>query len=116
MAADALREATLRFYDAVAGGNADAVADLVAEDAVVIGTDDVWLRGRDAIVDAYRGLELEVDPGEIEAFVRGDIGWTSETPTITAGGQSLHLRRTAVWRREGGAWRIAQSHASIAQR
>jgi ketosteroid isomerase-like protein len=116
VAADALREATLRFYDAVAGGDADAIADLVAEEAVVIGTDDVWLRGRDAILDAYRGLELEVEPGEIETLVHGDIGWTTEAPTITAGGQRLHLRRTAVWRRDDGAWRIMQSHASIAQR
>ena len=63
----------------------------------------------------FSGLERTVD----YARIYGDIGILAgaETArwagTLPLAGKTSHLRYTAVWRQEGGAWREIARHANI---
>jgi len=56
----------------------------------------------------------QVDPGEIEAFVHGDVGWGFARPVVSfADGPTVSPRWTAVFQREAGTWKLVQLHASV---
>jgi hypothetical protein len=86
----------------------------------IIGTDpQEWLQG-DAAAGLLRadlaglGGAATVRVGEVEAYAEGDVGWGAARPEITLRGLgTVAPRWSAVFRREGGAWRAVQVHASV---
>jgi ketosteroid isomerase-like protein len=118
-----LRDVMRRCYDAIARGEAAALEGLFTrgEDVVVIGTDPrEWWTGRERAVGTFTtqvremGGQLQAAPGELRAGAEGAVGWVADNPTFRlADGTELPLRITAVFRREDGAWRCAQWHASM---
>jgi hypothetical protein len=64
---------------------------------------------------AFRRLGMVVDTSRAEAWAEGDFGFVVDTPPLTlAEGQSVQLRWTGIFRKEGGAWKIVHQHGSFA--
>lgn len=90
-------------------------------DLRIIGTDPAeWLKGEPAYAflrdeAAHVGGKVQVTLREIEAFRQGDVGWGVAIPDITLpDGSRVAPRWSAVFRREGGDWKLVQLHASVA--
>jgi hypothetical protein len=90
-------------------------------DLRIVGTDpDEWLSGgpafaflRDEAVAV--GGRVAIDTGIVEAFSQGDVGWGVARPAIRLpDGRTVHPRWSAVFRKEDGAWKLIQLHASFA--
>jgi hypothetical protein len=87
----------------------------------IIGTDpQEWLQGEPAYAflkteaDNVGGM-LKIEVGDVEAFSQGDIGWGVARPAIgLPDGSAVNPRWSGVFRKEEGAWRLVQLHASIA--
>lgn len=86
----------------------------------IIGTDpDEFLSGPRAYEFLKKeaeavGGKVRVTVGHVEAFQEGDVGWGVALPTITLpDGKAVTPRWSAVFHREGGAWKLVQLHASI---
>lgn len=89
--------------------------------ARLIGTDPGELLTGTAVANFLRNeatsLEgrAQVDPGEVEAFEEGEVGWVFAQPVVSfAGGPPVRPRWTAVFHREEGEWKLVQLHASVA--
>jgi ketosteroid isomerase-like protein len=50
---------------------------------------------------------------DVHGHAGGDIGWADGTGSFTREHDTVAIRFTAVFRREQGAWRCVQAHASI---
>jgi adenylate cyclase len=79
--------------------------------------DERWA-GRDEVLDVrlaqsdeMLGTEFEVEM--VEAFEDGPFGWATWFGALVYGGSTTQLRTTAVFRLEGGFWRIVQWHNSV---
>jgi ketosteroid isomerase-like protein len=92
-----------------------------SEGAVTIGTDpgeytrdiDEMLRIlRDSAPD--QGVHMTVTVDELRAYEEGDVGWFDGTARFEREGETVGVRTTGVAHKEGGEWRMVQSHASIA--
>jgi ketosteroid isomerase-like protein len=86
----------------------------------LIGTDPEEVLAGDAVARFLRNEatalqgRAQVDPGEIEAFVHGDVGWGFARPVVSfTDGPSVSPRWTAVFQREEGTWKLVQLHASV---
>ena len=116
--ADATRQSLAAFSNNDADGIRAAFAE--SDALVVIGTDpaEVFRSHAQATsvfieqAEAMGGMSFE--PGDIDAYEQGDVGWSASQPTFRfADGAELPLRLTVVFAREGGAWRAVQWHASL---
>ena len=116
--ADATRQSLAAFQN----NDADGIRATFAEsDALVaIGTDPAeYFRGHDQTADVFTAQAdamsgMTVQPGDIEAYEQGDVGWSSSQPTFRfADGTELPIRLTLVFTREGGGWQVVQWHASL---
>jgi hypothetical protein len=113
-----------RIFAAVNARDLAAVQNLLADTSgvVFVGTDpDEWwtsYREAMAVFDAQMG-EFEsggvtFDPGAIDAYSEGTIGWASCRPRIFfADGSSSEFRWTGVLRLDHGVWRFVQWHLSV---
>ncbi len=110
-------------YDALSSGDAAAVARLfsTASGVTLIGTDpeELWV-GHDTITRIWEaqlgemGGSVGVEGADPVGYSSGDVGWISDRPTLVIGGEMrIPLRITAVFERDGGAWKVVQWHASI---
>jgi len=112
-----VRQADVDFDRALADGDAERFADLVADDAVFFGNTTL-LEGREAVVrgwapflDQDSGLALRWSPTEVEVAASGDLGFTrgdyrrtqiAEDGSVLVGVGSY----VSIWRRsEDGKWR-----------
>jgi class 3 adenylate cyclase len=119
-----LRSFLLRFYSAWEAQEFEGLREMISTGAhvLIIGTGpNEWWTGRDALeVRIIQTSEIggfRVEPGRPTAYSMGNVGWVADEPLITfENGVALRLRLTAVLVIEFGHWRIAQWHASIAQR
>ena len=103
-------------------GDATVWADALAEDALVIGTDEVeWWQGRSAAMSLIREQVRELheagvrysgsDPQVVEA---GDVLWVADRPDVVLpDGTAMPARVTAVVTRDGDAVLIRQMHVSV---
>jgi ketosteroid isomerase-like protein len=103
-------------------GDASAWASALAQDAVVIGTDEAeWWQGRDAALNVITVQVRELheagvryggsDPQVSEA---GDVLWVADRPhVVLADGTATPTRLTAVLTRDGDTLLIRQLHLSI---
>jgi ketosteroid isomerase-like protein len=108
-------------YEAFASRDLDAIERMSSDDegAVAIGTDpDEWWEGGRAIKAQLReqlaGGHMTVEAGNPRIGQAGEVGWFADRPAfVTPDGQKIPCRLTGVLRREGGEWKLVQSHASI---
>jgi len=111
-----LRQAETEFDRAVADGDVERFADMVAEDAVFFGAST--LEGREAVVAAWSplldpdsGVSLRWSPSVVEVSASGDLGVSrgeyrltqiAEDGSISVGVGTF----VTVWKRsEDGKWR-----------
>lgn len=119
---EAIRRAGIAIYDAL--NDHDEVAIRLSFDSgpdhlsVGTGADEVW-QGGDVVVEQiaeqFRQMpELRFTPGDIVAFADGDVGWLFDQPTVSGPGMPTSAARlTAVFQRQGTAWKVAHSHLSL---
>jgi ketosteroid isomerase-like protein len=107
---------------ALQDGDPAALDKLLSDRAgcVYIGTDpDEWsdrAQMLSGISEALTGDDgpLRTELGDISVHVRGDVGWTEGTAKFIApDGTECPCRITSVCVYEDGAWKVAQTHASI---
>jgi ketosteroid isomerase-like protein len=120
-----LEDLTRRFYQALAQGDAAVIEDLVSqrEGVLNIGTDPAeWWDSAASFRRALRAQTeelagVQVTPGELRAYREGTVGWAADRPTFRfPNGFEIPLRMTTVFHQEDGAWKVVQSHASVAAR
>lgn len=110
-------------YAAMQAGDAAAVEALysLAGGSIFIGSDELeyWTDSAQHNADVrpyWQPGSVNITPAEIAASVIGDVGFSVDRPTITAGGRTFRLRISLVWHREeDGIWRVVHSHASVGQ-
>ena len=115
-------DATRQVLSAFQNSDADAIRAAFSDSALVaIGTDPAeYLRGATEtadlfVVQAEAMTGMTVAPGDIDAYERGDVGWSASQPTFRfPDGTNLPVRLTVVFERDGGDWRVVQWHASLA--
>jgi ketosteroid isomerase-like protein len=92
-----------------------------ADGTVMIGTDpDEWWWGHETIRAAFAeqvealGGGFPITAGDLRAYVEGDVGWFTDSPSLELpGGNALATRLSGVVRREDGGWRWVQAHFSF---
>lgn len=118
-----VRDAMLRYYEAVGSANFDAAGGLVTRGdvAIVVGTGpgeghddrDAWVAGFRSQVEALPGVRIEPGPSP-RAFAEGSVGWFLDEPTwVLPDGSRIPTRWTSVVRREDGDWRLVHMHVSV---
>lgn len=112
----ALAEALTTFFAKNASGDTSTFHEVVSREEAVLAIGSAvkeWFSGQEAVRGAY-GLEgFQIDPGPIEGWENGDTGWATCRPLfVSPHGPSLRLRFTAVFVREGGAWKLIHLHGS----
>lgn len=121
-----VRQAEIEFDRAVAEGDVDRFAELVAEDAIFIGA--TTLEGREAVVAAWQpfldqnsGLSLRWSPTEVEVASSGDLGVSRGDYRLTQiaedGSVSIGVGTfVTVWKRStDGKWRAILDIGTPAQ-
>jgi ketosteroid isomerase-like protein len=109
-----LRADALGWFDDFAAGNADAVANRYAEDALIMPPGAAAVSGREAIRTAMAGMIAEMKTGQLSLKngqetgigVSGDVGWISGNYTIVdaTGAVVDSGNYLSVHRRTNGAW------------
>jgi ketosteroid isomerase-like protein len=115
--------AFVSFLAALSGGDEAAVVQLATTGhaAALIGSDaGEWFTGADtwavlpAFIRAFRAGGLRVTPGDPEGYSEGPFGWVIARPTFrTEAGARTQTRMTAIFRQEGGLWRLVHLHHSV---
>jgi hypothetical protein len=111
-------------YERFNAGDASAIDDFLSteEDSQGIGTDPrEWWAGADAVRAAWNtqvpemhAAGMRFEPGDIQAFSEGSVGWFAHQPTLRMpDGSELLARATGVCRRENGVWKMVQFHFSL---
>jgi ketosteroid isomerase-like protein len=119
---DEIRKLLDEMLDAQNSGDAPRLRAMLSErpGAVHIGTDaeEWWSSGQlaDDVAAAGSGSgDIRAVADEIDVHVQGDTAWVEGRGRFTrADGAERPVRMTGVLVREGGQWKLVQSHASIA--
>jgi uncharacterized protein (TIGR02246 family) len=109
----ALERSDLRFEQAIADGDADAIAALYTENAVALPPGAPPVQGRDAIRDLFAGLMASgvdgVDIQTTEVYRFDDLAIRRSDIVISSGGEVMDLGKSLeVWRLEDGEWRYVR--------
>lgn len=112
-----------QMYERFSSGKPDLADDLVSADPGVlgIGTDPAewWvaenvLRAFKAQIPEMHAAGMRFQPGAVVAYSEGPIGWVADQPSLRMpDGSEIPMRMTAVWRRDGDAWKMLQFHLSM---
>jgi len=118
-----VRNAVLRFYEAVGAGDGPALERLFSRQTGVlaVGTDpEEWWAGHNTIVEAFQAQvqgmsSRKIVPGELNAFVEGTVAWAADRRTMRlVDSKEITIRETMLFHQEDGDWKLVQFHASIA--
>ena len=118
---DEIRKLLDDMLGAMNSGDAPRLRAMLSErpGAVHIGTDaeEWWSSGQ--LVDDVAAAGSDGDIGavadDVDVHVQGDVAWAEGRGRFTrADGAERPVRMTGVFAREGGQWKLVQSHASIA--
>lgn len=118
-----LRGLVITMYQEFAASDA-ALTDIFAEDdeVIAIGTDpSEWWKGGVQVKAIYKQQlgeigRFEIVPGELHAFVNGDVGWVIDNPTFRLSDDlELKPRNTFIFERRGHHWRCVHWHISLGQ-
>ena len=111
-----------RFYAASAQGDTAFLDQLIARQpgTLVVGTDAAeWWHGGEQIVATWSAAwrergGLPVHGSRPEAYRVGEVGWAADQAMWSLpDGQAVPFRLTAIFQREGQAWRMVQAHFSV---
>jgi ketosteroid isomerase-like protein len=118
---DEIRKLLDEMLGAMNSGDAPRLRTMLSErpGAVHIGTDaeEWWSSGRlvDDVAAAGSGGDIRAVADDVDVHVQDDIAWVEGRGRFTrADGAERPVRMTGVFVREGGQWKLVQSHASIA--
>ena len=109
-------------YQALADGDSRAWGTALADDVLMIGTDDAeWWQGKDtamkfveAQVQEMHDAGVRFSGGDPAVTVAGDVVWVADRPTVSlTDGTSVPMRLTAVATRENDRLALRQVHVSI---
>jgi len=121
MADEGLEPALRRLMTAFDAMDVDAATALMTSDAQ--GVDEIsrrWMRGHDAVLEYFRGLQDQVSDirsefRELNETIYGDTGiatfWIEQDYTMGGERQHVSAPTTMVFRREGGEWKAALVHS-----
>ena len=114
---DAIRQMTLDWGNAYNGGDAEAVAALYEEDALLMPPGHPGVKGRAAILEFFKGdiaasqeakLVFVLNP-ETDVGISGDLGWETGTYTATIDGAVVDTGKfMSVNRKKDGKWRYVR--------
>jgi ketosteroid isomerase-like protein len=116
------RELLANFYAAFSTGLRTGWEDSMAEDVIVIGTDDAeWLQGRDRVAPVLQAQMAEmseagmhVDADDPQVGVAGSTVWVADQPTLRmADGAPVSMRLTFVATEVDGRLVVKQLHVSV---
>jgi ketosteroid isomerase-like protein len=115
-----LRELTVRLAQAIGTGDIDFIARHTshAPGVAFLGSDPgEWWTDAGALAQAaaaQHGAGIEMTPGEPVAYQAGDVGWAVDRGMrIRLGEREVPFRFSAVYRREGGDWKLVHFHSSV---
>jgi ketosteroid isomerase-like protein len=118
---DEIRKLLDELIEAQNSGDAPRLRTMLSEraDAVHIGTDagEWWTSGQfvDGVAAAGGEGDIRVVADDIDVHVQGDLAWVEGRGRfMRADGAERAVRVTGVLVREGGQWKLVQSHSSIA--
>ena len=89
-----------------------------APGALMVGTDArEWFPGG-SILKAWADQfveypDVQLEPGEVEAYESGHVGWFSDRPVLRWGDTNIPIRLTGTALRVDDRWQVVQSHVSI---
>jgi len=117
-----MRELLTNFYGSFSTGLPTGWENSVAEDVVVIGTDQAeWLQGRERVVPVLQaqmdemsraGMRVEADDPQIGSA--GSTVWAADQPTMRLEDETeLTMRLTVVAVEQDGRLVIKQLHVSV---
>jgi hypothetical protein len=118
----AVRELWSRLYETLETGDASPWADALADDALVIGTDEAeWWQGKAAAISVIQKQVAELHQAGVrysdsdpEVHQVADVYWVADHPNVVLGDETtIPARFTAVATRAGGALLLRQVHVSI---
>lgn len=110
-----------RLWTAFAAGATSTIANMVTTDAsarIILSADDEWFSDADNLPELMtaRAARINIERVEfdrMEAYQRGDTGWTANELTLfLSDGESLRFRQTGTFVLEDGMWRAVQLHTS----
>jgi adenylate cyclase len=117
-----IRRVVGRWIEATASGDADSVLGRLSENpgALSVGTDPgEWWHGEEAFAIWKRQFEeagsFRFEPGPIEAWEEGTVGWGGTRVTIDLGEATREARLTCVLHLERDEWKMVQHHLSFGQ-
>ena len=112
-----IRKLDRQWVEAVKNKDAGAIADLYAEDGVLMPPNAQLAQGRDAIRDAWEGMlqlpnfSLQFEPTRIETAEAGDMAYEIGTYNLSfkpAPGEVEDAGKyVVVWTKEEGDWKAA---------
>ncbi|MDP9237364.1 MAG: nuclear transport factor 2 family protein [Chloroflexota bacterium] len=117
-----IKNTLVKFYDQFSRGDAAALMDLMsgARGVLTIGTDpQEWWDERNKMRHAFEAQLKELGGARLVAgapkgYEEGSVGWASDRPIIRMpDGTEIPTRVTAVLHREGGGWKLVQTHISL---
>ncbi len=118
-----VKSAVRRYYEAIAAGDAQVMEELFSRQGgtLLIGSDpNEWWAGYDTAMHAWKaqfeavGGGFPIKAGDPQAYSEGSVGWFADRPAISMpDGTELPVRLTGVLHKEGGEWKLVQSHVSI---
>jgi ketosteroid isomerase-like protein len=117
-----VKELLAGLYAAFSSGLPTGWEDSVADDVLVIGTDEAeWLQGKERVVPVLAAQMAEmseagirVDADDPQVGVAGSTVWVADQPTLRlADGAPLTMRLTLVASQEGDRLVIRQLHVSV---
>lgn len=111
---DSVLQANVRFYDAFAKRDIDAMEALWARALPVACIHPGWsaLKGRARVLASFRGIlgseaSPQIVPSEASAFLYGEVAFVVSYENIAEG----RLLATNVFAREDGEWRMVHHQA-----
>lgn len=118
-----VEELTRGLYEAVSRADLAWFEERLARTTplAVVGTapDEWWddratlLHALRAQMDAAGAHSVLLTAGDLRADREGDVAWIADRPALRVGSVSVECRHTALFVREGGAWRLVQHHFSV---
>lgn len=111
-----LRDAVLRFFDRFSANDVDSFDSIVTEgETLFIGTGpDDWFTDRERLRRGFAAEGFLMEPQHLEAWEEGSVGWAVDEPIMRDPKVGpIRTRFSAVFRREGGSWKLVMSHLSV---
>lgn len=106
-----IESADRRFCEAVGQGDVEGAArGVYTQDAVILPPGADMVRGREAIVDFWRGAAealgvQAVELSTVELCRAGDFVHQIGRARLTLGGQQVDGKYTVLWKQEDGRWK-----------